>query len=125
MRNRTLLIIGFVCLVIGLTPGVPLPIIFVVYLANAGGALIILATLRFLLSLVLGWPIADAVTVVLGIAQYFVVTAYELHAAATTPIFRRILLSWSEAVAMCAVALMVIFSVSWFRSTMWPKWQPK
>jgi hypothetical protein len=104
MSNKTLLIIGFVCLVLGLTPGTPIPIIFAVYLAHIGGALVILATLRFLLAPALGWPAATAVTGVLGIAQYLVIAALEPGA---TPFVRRMFLSWSEMVAYCGGGLLL------------------
>ena len=54
MRNRTLLILGLVFLVLGLTPGMPIPIFLMVHLAHAGGALIVLAALRFLFAPVAG-----------------------------------------------------------------------
>ena len=104
MRNRTLLIAGLVCLVLGLTPGMPIAIIVAVYLAYAGGALVVLATLRFMFALPLGWPIATALTGTVGIVQYLVVMALEPGA---TPFLRRMFLSWSEMVAYCGGALLL------------------
>ena len=112
MRNRTLLIIGFVCLVIGLIPSSPVPIFLAVYLAHAGGALIVLSTLRFLFALALGWPVATVVTGAIGIAQYLVVAAFE---PGTTPFLRRMFLSWSEMVAYCGAALIIIAVVDRLR----------
>lgn len=108
MRNRALLIAGAVCLVLGLTPGMPIPIILSVYLAHAGGALVILATLRFVLALAFGWPLATAATGLIGIGQYFaVVTA----APGATDFLRRMFLSWSEMVAYCGAALLLTLAL--------------
>ena len=112
MRNRTLLITGLVFLVLGLTPGMPIPIIFMLFFAHAGGALVILAALRFLFALALGWPVATALAGAVGIAQYFVVVALEPGA---TPFLRRMFLSWSEMLATCGGGLMLSTAVYPYR----------
>ena len=104
MRNRTLLIAGVVCLALGLTPAMPIPIILSIYLAHAGGALVILAALRFLFALALGWPIATVAAGAVGVAQYFAVAALEPGA---THFLRRMFLSWSEMVSYCGGALVL------------------
>ena len=105
MRNKTLLITGLVLLVVGLVPGL-LPIIFAVYGATIGGAMVILAAVRFPFALALGWPRATVVTGVLAIAQYGAFQFVEMH-----KIFR----FWTEIVAWCGGVLLLLELIQWLR----------
>jgi hypothetical protein len=126
MRNRTLLVIGFICLVAGLTPGSPVPGIFAIKLADAGGALVILATLRFLLALAMGWPLATLASGLIGISQYFVVTGFELQNTAPSRITRLMFLSWTTMIAYCGVTLLLIAALyplrQWMQAREQAKW---
>src|SRR4029078_6898333 len=106
------LILGLVFLVLGLTPGMPIPIFLMVHLAHAGGALIVLAALRFLFAPVAGWPVATALAGAIGIAQYFVIAALEPGA---TQFLRRMYLSWSEMLAYCGGALAIFTAIYPYR----------
>ena len=126
MRNRTLLIIGVICLVAGLAPGSPVPIFLAIKLADAGGALVILATIRFLLALAMGWPMATVASGLIGIAQYFVVTGFELQNAGTSRITRLMFLSWTTMIAYCGVAFLLIAALyplrRWMQAREQAKW---